>query len=413
MTRRNTKESGESTDHAGFSEIAVTFVTVLDPSGTDGGSVATKEIIKAFCRNESIRLSLICSGSREKLPAEIQEGVTDIEYLPSYSSPGSMTHHGVEQVALFRKMLSSIRTTKPDLIVSRLAPSLVIPPILTTAFQIPYVPLARGWLGIDRDVRQHKFARVINLTYRLNFAAGDHTYVPVGGIKDEIREINHSIPVSVFSNAVDPDLFAGNHIERSRRKLEYSIPDDAFVIGFVGSFADRHRMRELFCGFRNAIGDDANAKLLIVGGGVGENQGVKQLIQLSKELDIEERVIFTGPVPHNRVPRYISACDVMYGVSAPERPTAPIKVFEYLSCERPVITTDQPELAFVPEYDCGYVLSELSSDAITEAITHYRQTSKETRLKEGKRGREYVKKYHTWDKLPEQILEDVIQKLGR
>jgi glycosyltransferase involved in cell wall biosynthesis len=402
--RQNNKILTESSNNR---PVNVTFVTVLDPSTTNGGSVATKEIIKAFCRNQSFRVSLICSKPSGILPTEIQNGVTDIKYLPSIFSPGSLCHHGVEQAVLLHKMLSDIRADRPDLIVSRIAPSLIVPPIIASGFQIPYVPLARGWLGINQEVRQYNFRRMVNLIYQLNFTVGNHTYVPVKGIKDEIQRTNSSIPIEIFPNAVDPDLFTGSSIKSSRDKIDYPICDDEFVIGFVGTFADRHRIRELFLGFKSATKGNSNAKLLIVGGGVEGNQGVEQLQEVALDLDIQEDVIFTGPVTHNEVPNYITACDVMYGVSAPERPTAPIKVFEYLSCERPVITTDQTELSFISDQNSGYILPELTSNAISEAINHYQKMDKTARIEEGKRGREYIKKHHTWDRLPELILENM------
>jgi len=385
---------------------AVIFITVVDLSEKGGASVATKEMINAFGRNNSLSVSLICPEPTKKLPPTIRECASNVVHIPERTSPGSLVYHGREQATLFGKLLSTIRLTDPGLIVSRISPALVTPPILAAAFRIPYVPLVRGWLGVDREVRKHKFMRFIELTYRLNFAVGEQTYVPVKGIGDEVRQMSRSIDVCVFPNAVNPELFVSTSIESARQELEYELTVDDFVVGFVGSLGARHRISELMHGFAESTERRSGDKLMIVGGGNKDQLTIEELRATVSDVGIEDDIIFTGPIPHDVVPVHISACDVMYGVSDPNRPTAPIKLFEYLACERPVITTQQPELAFVSEQQCGYVIPEIDSKSIATAIDHYRAINRSKRLAEGARGREYVKKNHTWDRLPELVLDN-------
>lgn len=385
--------------------VKTVFVTVVDLSTAGGSGVATKEMIKAFCRTESMEVSLICPEPEGDMPSAIAGKPVDTRFLPPRTSPGALTYHGKEQVALFSELLSCIRDRQPELIVARLAPSLVSPPILASIYRIPYIPLARGWLGTGRSVKKHKLLTLVKLAHRLNFAVGDHTYVPVEGIRSEIRDISSSIPVYIFPNAVDSELFVGQSLETARSGLPYDIAASEFVLGFVGSFARRHRIHDLIRGF-SRVQATANARLLLVGDGEG-SYSVDNLQEFARDHGVGNDVLFTGPVAHEAVPRFISACDVMFGVSDPDKRSTPIKLFEYLACKRPVITSEQPELSFVSEIECGYVLPEITVEEIAAAIGHYENRDRSSRVEEGRRGREYVKSNHTWDRLPELIIENL------
>lgn len=383
----------------------VTFVTVVDPSVTRGGGVATKEIIKAFSSYDRIDLSLICPRPVESLPDAIIDELATVRYLSERTSPGSITYHGREEVILFKQLALSLHKDDPDIVVARLAPSLAVPPVLAKAFGVPYVPLTRGWLGLDSDKQHRKWSSLVRWVYKLNFAFGDHTYVPVADIESEIRFVSTSIPITVFPNAVDPDLFEPMPLVEAREALDYDLDTDDFVVGFVGSLAERHRLNELIEGFNEAFPCDPQAKILIVGGGDEENRRLDRLKEVAASAGVADRIIFIGAVDHERVPVHIASCDVMYGVSDPEFPTAPIKLFEYLACQRPVITTNQDELSFVGEHDLGVVLSELTASEVGAALAELATRDRGSLFRDGERGREYVVEHHTWSRLPKLVLE--------
>jgi glycosyltransferase involved in cell wall biosynthesis len=65
-------------------------------------------------------------------------------------------------------------------------------------------------------------------------------------------------------------------------------------------------------------------------------------------MNLEDYFIFTDLVPYNEVPSYLNACDIL---AAPYNPSAyaetrkfgffysPIKLFEYMACGRPIVTS--------------------------------------------------------------------------
>ena len=81
-----------------------------------------------------------------------------------------------------------------------------------------------------------------------------------------------------------------------------------------------------------------NTKLLIVGqeGLFRENQ------ELVKKFGVQDKVIFTGNVPYVRVPEYIAAMDVClipFKNNDISHNAVPLKLFEYMACEKPVISS--------------------------------------------------------------------------
>jgi glycosyltransferase involved in cell wall biosynthesis len=59
-----------------------------------------------------------------------------------------------------------------------------------------------------------------------------------------------------------------------------------------------------------------------------------------KEKNLLNNFLFIGSVPFEKVPLYINASDVCVATFTNDRKCSPIKVFEYLSCGKPVILSN-------------------------------------------------------------------------
>ena len=75
---------------------------------------------------------------------------------------------------------------------------------------------------------------------------------------------------------------------------------------------------------------------------VGDGFGKVILQEKVKKLYIQDRVHFTGMIPHRHIPNYLSIMDI---VLAPYPKLdffyfSPLKLFEYMASEKPVITTN-------------------------------------------------------------------------
>jgi len=111
-----------------------------------------------------------------------------------------------------------------------------------------------------------------------------------------------------------------------------------------------------------------NIFFMVVGTGIGESE----LKALTKELNLEEYVIFTGGVPFEKIPSYITTADVgIIPLPAIDwwNVSSPIKLKEYLAMQLPVIATNIPAHRLVVEKTGGATLIEDSDPQnIAQAI---------------------------------------------
>lgn len=110
-----------------------------------------------------------------------------------------------------------------------------------------------------------------------------------------------------------------------------------------------------------------------------------------------------GPRPRSQIPAYLAAADVAIVPFTPERiatAVSPLKVFEYLALERPVVATPLPELAGVP----GVTIAS-GTAAFVEAV----RTASSKPFPQ-RAVRDYLEQ-HTWAARVDRLLE--ITRLAR
>lgn len=88
---------------------------------------------------------------------------------------------------------------------------------------------------------------------------------------------------------------------------------------------------------------DPNITFMIVGEGFME----KILKDLVYELGIEDKIIFTGSVPHHKIPEYIAAADVCVATfrdTAVTRCKSPLKIVEYMAMAKAIVASNVGEV---------------------------------------------------------------------
>lgn len=373
----------------------VLFITSSDVTGSSGNNVASQEMITAFAQNKSIEVSVICPAPLNKLPEKINDDVSEF-YFVTPRTDLSISNHFNTQLSMFFKLLSVLRDKQFDLLVIRHSAVMLAPTVLSKVFGIPYVLLMRG-LSHERL----RFSRLLEQVFRINVRMAKDVYCAYEEVVNKVQDVrptSFSSPV-LFTNAVNPNKFTPQNIQQAREEVSAFGNKDKFVVGFVGSLKERHCLTELIESL-DQLPDHIH--LMIVGDGPKRNE----LEELASERGLTDRVMFTGFIEHEQVSTYICACDVMYGVTHPEIRSNPIKNYEYLACERPIITTDQtPEFTFVKEINAGMTVDNVSVDEIVAVIRKFEAIPLAERLKMGSRGREYVVENHTWDALAEMVVE--------
>jgi glycosyltransferase involved in cell wall biosynthesis len=199
------------------------------------------------------------------------------------------------------------------------------------------------------------------------------------------------------------NLFKKYPSNECRQKL--NIPYQDFVIGYVGVLREWVDLEPVFAVVKRLSRNYRNLKLLIA----GEEGGLKKNKELAKRYGISDKVIFTGTIPYEQVPRYISCMDIClipFKLNAVSESSLPLKLFEYMACEKPVIST---KIAGVVDVVQDKVLYASTEEEYRDKIVKLYE-DEELRMKLGVVGRSYVKENYEWSKLAsklENVLEEV------
>lgn len=211
-------------------------------------------------------------------------------------------------------------------------------------------------------------------------------------VTTDMLKIAYSIPggkCEVISNGVDTNLF------RNYGNAKEELGLDGFIIGYVGVLREWVDLEPVFGALKDL---DAEIKMVVVGkeGGFNEN------VRLAKKCGVSDRVTFTGMVPYSQVPKYISAIDVClipFKKSRISESALPLKLFEYMACGKPVISTELPGIKNVAGEKVMYATNEKEyKERIAELYKN-----EELRHEMGKSGREFVAENYNWEKIVERM----------
>ncbi len=138
--------------------------------------------------------------------------------------------------------------------------------------------------------------------------------------------------VTVIANGVDTQALQPLPKEEAKSKLGLSGP----VLGYVGSLEHWVDLESVVSALPKI-----DATLLVVGPGLFTDYGDK-IKRMAEELGVIDRIVFTGAVKYQDLSRYISAMDIGLNplkMMKKNEYAAGGKVFNYLSCGRPVLSS--------------------------------------------------------------------------
>jgi glycosyltransferase involved in cell wall biosynthesis len=261
-----------------------------------------------------------------------------------------------------------------------------LPAMVKTSAQIPD-PLksVAGWVG-GRVLQKN-----IGLAERITLTAPTlgHSYrIPAR-------------KVEVLPNGVDTETFRAQDAEEVR---ECHHINGCFVVGHVGVMREWLDFRPLFMAIKR-MAAETDVKLLLVGAG-SEFQRTQEL---ADECGIRENVVFTGTIPYSQIPQYISsmdACVVPFAHDEVAQNSLPLKLFEYMACERPVISTS------IDAVQAAFQGSVLFADDTDQYYAHLMHLKDDPTLRDelGANGRGIVENQYQWDAIShrlEQICAEV------
>jgi glycosyltransferase involved in cell wall biosynthesis len=168
--------------------------------------------------------------------------------------------------------------------------------------------------------------------------------------------------LNIINNGIDVERFRYDENVRKEMRSRLGLDDDTVLVGCVGRLTYQKNQSFLLDVMREAaeLDPDKDCRLILIGD--GEDRSV--LEKKAADLDIQNKVIFTGAV--SNVKDYLQALDVAVMPSRYEG--LAIAVIEAQAAGLDVIASDAiPELAAVTENVSFIPLNEM--DAWEEAIT--------------------------------------------
>ena len=144
--------------------------------------------------------------------------------------------------------------------------------------------------------------------------------------------------ITVIPNAVDIDQFAVGGKADPELKLKLGLGGNR-VLGFIGSFYAYEGLDLLLRAMPAMLIQAPDLKVLLVGGGP-QDEALKRLVCA---LDLKDRVVFTGRVPHNQVNSYYDLIDILVYPRHPMRLTdlvTPLKPLEAMAQGRLMVASD-------------------------------------------------------------------------
>ncbi len=303
---------------------------------------------------------------------------------------------------LYRRLLDVIQMEQPDIIHAH-SPVLNALPALWAGrrFGIPVVYEIRAfWEDAAVD---HGSYREGSWKYRLTQSLetwvcrrASQVAILCDGLKNDL--IKRGIPAEKIT-----PVFNGVNLE----DFKTTEPDSEYrqnwrltgktVIGFIGSFYRYEGLDLLVKAFAEIAKSYPDTVLLLVGGGEVE-QEIKEQVE---HLQLQDRVIMPGRIPHTRVPGAYSLIDILvyprYSMRLTELVT-PLKPLEAMAMGKVLVASNvggHHEL--IKDGKTGVLFAAGSDHALADALTRlldnpqFREKLQETALK-------WVAKNHSWSK---------------
>jgi PEP-CTERM/exosortase A-associated glycosyltransferase len=258
------------------------------------------------------------TGSKQHSGDALEETVDGLHFYRTPASKSALARLPVlnqKEVidGLSRRLAEIIPQVKPDVLHAH-SPSLNAIAALRAGkkFGIPVVYEVRAfWEDAAVD---HGTSAENGLRYRATRALetwalkrADAVTTICEGLRRDI--VARGIPaekVTVIPNAVDIDKFSVGGSADQELKARLGLQGSR-LIGFIGSFYAYEGLDILLRAVPQLAARLPDLRVLLVGGGPQD----AQLRQLANDLDITDKVVFTGRVPHDQVQKYYDLLDVL------------------------------------------------------------------------------------------------------
>lgn len=281
---------------------------------------------------------------------------------------------------------------------------------LNRLLKIPYVVEINGIKDKERQLRNVSSSKGIipksvrRKLWRRLFNSVGQIIVVSHGLK---KALSHEYgldknKITVIYNGANTDLF--RPMDRKKCIKDLGLNQDHRYVGFIGNLAPWQGVKQLIEIAPAIIHAFPETRFIIVGDGDMRSE----LEDLVEKLGIRDKVIFTGFVPYEDVPKYINSFDVCTApFSGVERNVkysfSAIKLYEYMACGKPVVTTDVCGIKNeITNLDLGIIVKADDTETFTSSVLKFMK-DQEMQNRMGEKARMWVLKEHSWNKVAERV----------
>jgi PEP-CTERM/exosortase A-associated glycosyltransferase len=312
----------------------------------------------------------------------MQEDVQEWHFFRTPASSGLMSRLPVlNQVAvmnqLTRRLADVVKIIRPDILHAH-SPVLNALPALRVgrSFGIPVVYEVRAfWEDAAVD---HGTSREWGIRYRLTRSLESYALRRVDavtticeGLRGDI--VARGIPgekVTVIPNAVNVKDFRMDSSPDPRFAEQLGV-SGKLLLGFIGSFYAYEGLSVLLSAVPRMLKRNRDIRVLLVGGGPQE----KDLKALAIRLGLEDKVIFTGRVPHEQVQHYYNLTDILVYPRLKMRLTdlvTPLKPLEAMAQGRLVAASDVGgHRELIQDGETGVLFKAGDPDALADKVIEF------------------------------------------
>ena len=306
-------------------------------------------------------------------------------------------HSSIDQYFNYASVRKTIKTLHPDICYLR-SPLLlrhILPSNKPVIVELHQNILYRGVHFLDRSLR-----RV------LKHAVKQGKVKKVVCISDALSEywISEGIPRERVVTAHDGFDSGKYYVERdpSSIRSEIGFPQNKKIIAYTGSLYKNRKIENIL----ELAGIFKDRYFAIIG---GPEEQAEHYRNISRSMKLDN-IIFTGRVPHEEIPKYLFASDILLALWSSDVPTiqycSPLKLFEYMAAGRTIIAHAFPTIKEILQDGVNSILCKPDSfDDLVKSLELAILMPRKNKLADSAR-RDAFRKY-SWDIRAKKILSQV------
>lgn len=282
-------------------------------------------------------------------------------------------------------------------------------------------------------LQNRRLLRTLEMLEKWMYRAATQIVAVGGGYRDEIlKKADVGERIAVITNGVDLERFCASAVSRGQapevgaRRSEvadqalhdaigpaFSVPPGRFVCSYVGTIGMAHGLEVVVRAARILKdGGRDDVVFLIVGDGARR----AGLAEEARQAGVEDRVLFTGRQPKERMPAILAASNAclvhlrgceLFGTVIPS------KIFEVMAMQRPIIMGVRGEAReIVLQAGAGLAMEPDSPESLVHCLEQLAENPT-LAVELGRAGREFVTRHYDRDELAARYLSLLQRVAGR